>query len=420
MKRLSIALIGCTALLSASGIAVLTSASLPAFASSNKAPMSQPLAEISASDPSIYDDYSYEALGLPGDGHYGLVADDAIFSANYPQTQNLSEYSKAYSELGKTVLRLPADHPLVTELSTSVRTAAPSPIAHIADTNEMANAEVVISVSHYTQDEYEKSFAIIENFLQSHHYSGVFAPEPLSDTIYLGIDFSQVDPTTVPATPVPITLENNGVILDYNEGLRQPYLGGAAIWNSGGNRCTSGAPAAIGNTRGYFTAGHCFDNGARIYARKALGAEYFTGKVTHHNRNLGVDAQFISGVTYSGRVIIDNSGTSWPVIDMYQPSSGKNNLLCFTGSSSGAVCSNHVAQTNIRICSDYMCSHGMIALTGGAHSVGGDSGGPVYGKFGQRVKISGLISGHSPNGVYTYVQSWSSIVSAFSTRLISN
>ncbi|MFP7706752.1 hypothetical protein, partial [Trueperella sp. LYQ141] len=365
--------------------------------------------------------HTADVLGLPDDDEYTIVVSDEIFHSTNPEFTDLYLYQYSDGEKSSNVLALPADDPRIEYLLTESRSTDPTSLAHTIPTKNLTDNDRELIISKYTQEQRETTRHAIGNFLETNHIAGGFNFDPWTDTFILGLDTTQLNGKTLPTTDIPITTEQATVSTSaYNDGMQAPYRGGGAIYNYGGQRCTSGIPAIMGSTRGYFTAGHCFDNGARIYSRPQAGANYFTGKVTSTIAYPRVDAQFISGVSYAGQVIVDNSGTSWPVAGLYRSETGPGHLICFTGSTSGAVCDNYVQSYKGSYC-DGTCYYNLIELFGGRSCQKGDSGGTVYGKFGKRVKVSGIISGFRNPFIgrsTTYVTPWEAIAIGYNARVI--
>ncbi len=208
----------------------------------------------------------------------------------------------------------------------------------------------------------------------------------------------------------------------HNENVRAPFVGGAAVFGYQQGklvRCTSGIPALNANgTRGYFTAGHCFDLLSYVWTSSSLSGSSNSGCVTH-SYNAKIDAEFVSGKTYEGKVLAGS--TRKPMIGTWHPAGGKGNRLCFQGSTTGNVFNNAVTNYGLTRCFGGVRLSNLISLRGGRSSQNGDSGGSVYANFGGSVRVTGTIAGRvdSPSvGSTTYVTDWRAVRDNYGARLI--
>ena len=194
----------------------------------------------------------------------------------------------------------------------------------------------------------------------------------------------------------------------------------------GNGVCTSGIPAYNAKrARGYFTAGHCYKAGQSVYSTgNSKSGVYYTGRVTHNFGYPEVDAEFISGARYTGKILSSTSlYSAKPIVGVYQPTPSPHHRVCFTGSTSGTKCDNHVTVYSGRYCSEEVCHKNLMTLMGGTSSQRGDSGGAVFANFGSSVKVTGIISGYKNPWIgqsTTFVQPWSRIARTYKARLMTN
>ena len=182
----------------------------------------------------------------------------------------------------------------------------------------------------------------------------------------------------------------NGSRLDRdNDG--QPHWGGAAIHpgNLDFNNCTSAFVVFLPNgNRGAVTAGHCFKD---------------TGNHDLNGRNVKSGNQDYGGETAGGSdypnydmVRIGNGGNTWDNkihVDPCCPSvrtvvaTGNPDVgdpICVSGMTSLAMCGLEVKATDTTFCDNVGCSLHQIRATRSGDVVvrRGDSGGPMYNRFG--------------------------------------
>jgi hypothetical protein len=183
--------------------------------------------------------------------------------------------------------------------------------------------------------------------------------------------------------------------------------------------CTGGIPAYNAKgTPGLFTAGHCFGLTSHTFSSSTLSGGSNTGRVSHSYTMPTVDAEFISGKTYTASIFAGlGTSTLKPVKGTYYPEpSAANNYICFTGTTSGYSCGNRMKTYSTTFCTNNQCRTPVFRMADGITSAGGDSGGPVFANFGNTVKVTGIILGHS--GTSTYGTRWSTIASAYSATLM--
>lgn len=188
--------------------------------------------------------------------------------------------------------------------------------------------------------------------------------------------------------------------------------------------CTSGIVATnTKGTRGVFTAAHCFN----LRQRVLTGSGSYAGTVTHSYTYPNVDAEFISGSTYSASIFTGgNQSTKTKLVrGEYFPTAGVGNRVCFVGITSGENCGNQVHMYNANTCgwtpTGSKCVRNVIALTGGTTSHPGDSGGTVFANFGNTVKVTGIVQGHKNStwhGPMTFITDWRSIKSSYKAKLV--
>lgn len=291
-----------------------------------------------------------------------------------------------------------------------------------------AEDAIAIRESRYTLAQVEAALAEVERIAVTNKTAAGFWYAPSSDSIliqgqYGGEKFfpNQINGVDISFAPGKIS---NSV---RNENTRAPFNGGAAVWgksrssSNSYSRCTFGIPAKNARgTKGIFTAGHCFQLNSHTFTSSTLSGQSNAGRVTHSYTYPNVDAQFISGKTYNGKIYA--SGGIKPVKGTYFPEAGVGKRLCFTGSTSGVRCQNSVVGYNRTVVYDSGDTvHGLIALSGYQPAAGGDSGGPVYANFGNTVRVSGIISGYYTPTVgasTTYAADWRQIASAYGASLL--
>lgn len=385
-----------------------------------------------ASEPSSNDDaqtnqreelttlHTMEALDIKGHDGVAVASPNAfdIISRN----DDLLEFYVYDDDRAQTILSIPADY----ILSPTGTQGGDKTVAGIPFTIESAPSpdQAVIRVSQYTSDEIEATFVALEDYLKANILSGSMEYDGWTDTIVLAGD-STIKASDIPATTVPVVIEVAEVsALVYNFGMVAPFKGGGAIYDMNNSRCTSGIPAynAKGSP-GYFTAGHCFSSGGYVHSKDTSKAgRYYTGTVSHTFGYPTVDAQFVSGTSYNGKILASTSlNSAKPVIGVYRPEVSASNRVCFTGSTTGTKCNNHVTGYNGRYCDKGICHEKLMTIKGGTSAQKGDSGGPVFANFGSDVKVTGIISGlRNPiiGNSTTYVETWSRIADSYNARLM--
>ncbi len=179
-----------------------------------------------------------------------------------------------------------------------------------------------------------------------------------------------------------------------------PWAGGIRI-SSGGFNCTSGFAIEVPGTpasRQMITAGHCFPLGAFVYNNGTYVATVSSRTLT----NNGKDVEYLGGTftpwTYTGPTTVFAGeairGTKGSVVGQ---------TFCTNGATSGEVCSGTVTATNI--CSPFTDGitrcyldqmEGSVVL-----SQGGDSGGNVFTRDPDGLKVGGIIiGGNGTNTVF--------------------
>lgn len=279
-----------------------------------------------------------------------------------------------------------------------------------------SNQEIAVRVSRYTRSQIDSALTALQAVLETSKVTAGFQYSPIYDAI-------TVDTNSQGALSVPESVEDVAVIV----GVGQPQLdislsGGVGItgpdreYPSSDAICTSGIPAVNrSGTRGIFTAGHCFTLSGNVYANSN-----WVGRVSHAFTYPDVDAQFISGGSYSGHVF--SYGTAKSINGTWFPAAGKGNRLCFTGANSGTICSLTVESYGALFSVDGVTIRNLIRLRGQEHSKGGDSGGAVFANFGSNAKVTGTVTGHDSRpstGIpITYVTDWKAIQNRYGASLI--
>ncbi|MCM3906994.1 MULTISPECIES: hypothetical protein [Trueperella] len=282
---------------------------------------------------------------------------------------------------------------------------------------------VVVVMSKYTAAQISSAMEQLTAHFQATGARVAFGYHAQSDTIELSGELTEGDLEVLPDTGVGYSFVPGYYQDDaYNENVRAPFVGGASILGyRQGNlySCTSGIPAENSNgARGFFTAGHCFDLLSHVWTSSSRAGVSNSGRVTH-KYNASIDAEFVSGKTYEGKIL--SGGERKPVAGTWHPMGSQGNRLCFQGRTSGNVCNNQVISYGISRCFGTGCYGNLISLRGGTSSQGGDSGGPVFANFGSSVRVTGMITGHFDPLVgqsTTYVTDWRAVRDNYGARLI--
>lgn len=293
-------------------------------------------------------------------------------------------------------------------------------------TDTSSSPQTILVFSKFTRAQIDESLATLTTSIDSAKIAASFYYEPENDSIRLGMPMAQVNSGySIPITDVPIALVD-GQVKDtiYRDNMPAPFRGGGAIYDINRSRCTSGIPAYnSAGTRGYFTAAHCFPLSSDVWAASTLAGGSNTGKVNHRFGTAAVDAEFVSGKTYTGRIYTGLTlSVSKPTVGSYFPAAGAGNRLCFSGSTTGVQCGNSLVTYSGNFCvPPEPCNSDLLALRGGVASEGGDSGGSVYANFGDTVKVSGIIRGHYDPFIgqsTTFAVDWRKIVSTYNATLM--
>ena len=182
---------------------------------------------------------------------------------------------------------------------------------------------------------------------------------------------------------VTIEFETSALLNRQNDG--QPHWGGAGIragsYNS--NNCTAGFTVRLpGGNRGSVTAAHCFDDGSGINGRNVeSGTEDYGGQTAGAHDYPSYDMVRIGngGHTWDNRIHVDPCcPVVRNVVDSGNPSVG--DFICNSGKTTLAICGLEVTGADVTFLGRI---HLVRARRGGdIIARGGDSGGPMYNRFG--------------------------------------
>ncbi|GEM_PF-5648225 len=157
-----------------------------------------------------------------------------------------------------------------------------------------------------------------------------------------------------------------------------PYFGGARIRVGATASCTSGFGATDGTHSYLLSAAHCGSNGMQVYNGAGTNIGNVAGTV---GASQGSDSMMINVGSSGNRTYIG----AWNGADSYVVLSKGNSLLndmvCTSGSFSGARCSIKVTNTNTTETIGSYTVSGVVqgSRTDGTNAAGtGDSGGPVF------------------------------------------
>jgi hypothetical protein len=178
----------------------------------------------------------------------------------------------------------------------------------------------------------------------------------------------------------------------------EPHWGGAGIRRDRDsiNICTSAFTAVMPSGRdGSISAGHCFNNHNNIFS----GSEFY-GKARGESNFPQFDMIRIVGQTYARRIHVD---PCCPVVRTVVGDSDPalNSFVCVSGMVTRAVCGLEVRSVNASFCDVSGCTPNLIrAVKPGERIVrAGDSGGPVYNRFGSdNAAIRGMIIAGNTGG----------------------
>jgi hypothetical protein len=148
---------------------------------------------------------------------------------------------------------------------------------------------------------------------------------------------------------------------------------------------------------GSVSAGHCFNNGNNIFS----GSEFY-GEARGESGFPRFDMIRIApaGETFARRIHVD---PCCPVVRTVVAASNPalNSFVCVSGMVTRAVCGLEVRSVNARFCDAAGCTPNLIrAVKPGERIVRpGDSGGPVYNRFGSdNAAIRGMIIAGNTGG----------------------
>jgi hypothetical protein len=182
---------------------------------------------------------------------------------------------------------------------------------------------------------------------------------------------------------VTIEFETSALLDRMNDG--QPHWGGAGIragsYNS--NNCTSGFTVRLpGGNRGSVTAAHCFDDGSGINGRNVeSGTRDYGGQTAgaHDYPNYDMVRIGNGGHTWDNRIHVD---PCCPVVRNVTASGNPSvgDFICNSGMTTRAICGLEVTAADMTFGGRV---HLVRARRGGdIIARGGDSGGPMYNRFG--------------------------------------
>jgi hypothetical protein len=180
----------------------------------------------------------------------------------------------------------------------------------------------------------------------------------------------------------------------------EPHWGGAGIrrGRDARNNCTSAFTAVMpsGNL-GSISAGHCFDNGNNVFS----GRERY-GEARGETGFPRFDMIRIApaGETFARRIHVD---PCCPVVRTVVAAGNPavNSFVCVSGMVTRAVCGLEVRSVNARFCDVSGCTPNLIRAVKPDERIvrGGDSGGPVYNRFGSdNAAIRGMIIAGNTGG----------------------
>lgn len=349
------------------------------------------------------------------------AAQKLLGSSDRVESGNVNAYVATYSP------EVDAGYYAVTKDQAISATEASDRLSALQTTDASAAStghQTILVFSRFTRDQIDQSIATLTESIGSAKADAAFYYDPATDSILLGINLAASPSVSIPQTTVPITL-SDGDVGDayYRENMPAPFRGGGTIYDVGLRRCTSGIPAYnASGTPGYFTAAHCFSLSSWVFASSSLAGGSNTGKVSHRYGTAAVDAEFVSGKTYTGRIYTGTSlSISKPIVGTYFPAAGVGNRLCFSGSTTGVQCGNSLITYSGSFCGDTGCNSDLLALRGGVATEPGDSGGPVYANFADTGKVSGIVRGYYDPFIgesTTFAVDWRKIANTYAATLM--
>lgn len=192
-----------------------------------------------------------------------------------------------------------------------------------------------------------------------------------------------------------------------------PHWGGASIRNAAGASCTSGFSVKNGaGTRFMVTAGHCFAAGAAVTSPEGGHA---WGTVVNRAPFPTWDLELIGGNSYGTSIYVgDTTGTGSSILGAADP------VLNFSGycvsGQSGSKCGKTVNSLNAQFCDVSGCTPGLASYTGGALTLGGDSGAPLYlpGSGGEHIRGVHI----ALSGTTMYAERWNTVAARFGVSIV--
>lgn len=207
-----------------------------------------------------------------------------------------------------------------------------------------------------------------------------------------------------------VTIDLSGVALADRLNDGEPHWGGAGIrpGSLSSNNCTSAFTVRLPNGNlGSVTAGHCFVDSGAINGRNVYSGNQFYGETAGAFDYPSYDMVRITpqGETFDNKIHVDPCCPSVrTVVASGNPAVG--DFICNSGMTTRAICGLEVRAIDQTVCfSDGGCRVHMIRVTRSGDVIvrGGDSGGPMYNRFGDtQAAARGMIIGRSSDGTIGY------------------
>jgi hypothetical protein len=198
-----------------------------------------------------------------------------------------------------------------------------------------------------------------------------------------------------------------------------PYYGGGALWKPNSGVCTAGYAVRRSGTAYMVTAGHCF-GGLGVGTTIDDGSGDFFGKIRFRAAYPARDIELIGDSSYGGYIFrgINASNPSvGQVLGAGDPVVGFSDY-CSSGFATLEICGLQATGVHVFQCDpDNHCTDKMARFAGDNHWEQGDSGGPIFAKYGSgsnvtaRATIIGEWSGSA------YGQEWSAIANTFGATI---
>lgn len=175
----------------------------------------------------------------------------------------------------------------------------------------------------------------------------------------------------------------------------EPHWGGAAITSNLHARCSSGFMVQDANMNRFaLTAAHCGYHGT-VWS----SGMFSYGTMVRRGRFPSYDMALIGWERYGTYTWM--GGTAGPPMKTgpaANPAVGIS--YCTSGATSNENCDKKVIGLHDSLCDSSGCTYGLVAYTGGAPTRGGDSGGALVLKSGDRVHPRGIHIGASGSTMY--------------------